>query len=339
MKVALLHGLRDLRISEEPAPTPAPGECLVEVKAVTICGSDLHVFAEGNVGGVSWDGPFSPGHEFAGLCYGAANFPDGTPVVADPAISCEKCDMCQRGWQHLCRNLVFAGLPPVQGALRQFIAWPEHLLFPVPEWLDISVAPLIEPLAVAVHALELAPPPPDGKIAILGSGGVGLCILLTARAAGVQHILMTDILPERLALAEKLGAEVTVLADHDNPVTVAKEWTEGLGCDVIYEAAGAPDTPAQALDMVRPKGTVAIAGIPVEDAMTVRASAGRRYEITLAWVRRQNHNYPAAISLVEHHQIDLSPLLTHRFPLEKANDAFELAVKKADNSLRVAIEL
>jgi L-iditol 2-dehydrogenase len=339
MRVALLHGIRDLRIAEQDKPKPGPGECLVEVKAVSICGSDLHIFSEGNVGGVTWDRPFSPCHECAGICYGGRHIPDGTPVAVEPALPCGRCDMCHRGWHHVCRNLEFAGLPPRQGALREFICWPESALFPVPSGLDFAQAALLEPLTVAVHAVELVPPPPGARIAVLGCGGIGLCVLQVARAAGAKDILATDIIPERLALARRLGAEVVVLADRDDPVAVAMEWSRGEGCDVVYEAAGAPETPDQAVRMVRPLGQVAMLGIPVEDVTTIGASTGRRHEVTIQWIRRQNHNQLQAIRLVEQGLVDLAPLATHRLPLEQAQQAFELAESKRDGALRVVVEL
>lgn len=339
MRAALFHGIRDIRIAEIAKPTPHKGECLIQIKAVSLCGSDLHIYSEGNVGGVTWTEPFSAGHEFAGVVCNHSTIPDGTPVIADPAITCEQCDMCSRGWQHLCRNIQFCGLPPIQGALREWITWPEQLVFPAPDGLDFAQNALIEPLAVAVHAIEQVPPPPGGRIAILGAGGIGLSILQVAKACGAAEILITDLVPERLVLAQGLGADVTVLADKNDPVAVAREWSNGLGADVVYEAAGAAETPAQAVEMVRPRGTVAIAGIPAEDSMTIRATGARRYEISMAWIRRQNHNYEAAIQLVKKGMVCLAPMLTHRFTLEEVTDAFELAISKRDGALRIAIEM
>jgi L-iditol 2-dehydrogenase len=337
MRVARLHGIRDIRIEEAARPTPRSGECLVEVKAVTICGSDIHMYAEGSIGGLVVEKPFIPGHEFTGICRGGKNIPEGAMVVADPALSCEECDMCLRGWQHLCRKLLFAATPPMEGALCEYVCWPEAALFQAPVFLSFAEAALLEPLAVAVHAIELAPPPSDGYVAILGGGGIGLCVLQAVRAAGAKKILVTDLVPERLELALKLGADIAILADNDNPVAKAAEWTHGKGVDVIYETAGAVDTPAQAVEMARPKGSVALLGIPKEDVMSVSASAGRRRELSIVWVRRQNHNYPEAIRLVEEGLVALPPLLTHSFPLERAAEAFALAESKKDGALRVAI--
>ncbi|UCH36592.1 MAG: zinc-binding dehydrogenase [Armatimonadota bacterium] len=327
-----------MRITEGEKPIPGAGECLVEVKAVSICGSDIHIFSEGNVGGVTWDRPFSPCHEFAGICRGGRHIPDGTTVVVEPALPCGRCDMCHRAWHHLCRNLEFCGLPPRQGALREFVPWPESALFRAPLGLDFAAVALLEPLAVAVHAVELVPPPPGARVAVLGCGGIGLCILQVARAAGAKDVLATDLIPERLELARRLGADATALADREDPVAVALDWSHGEGCDVVYEAAGAPETPDQAVRMLRPFGQVALLGIPVEDVMTMGASVGRRHEVTIQWIRRQNHNQAQAIRLVEQGLVDLAPLATHRFPLKQAQQAFELAESKADGSLRVVIE-
>jgi len=339
MKVALQHGIHDLRIVEEPKPVPNSNECLVEVKAVSICGSDLHVYSEGSIGGESWSEPFSPGHEFAGICYGSKHIKDGTPVAVDPALPCEQCKMCRRGFQHLCGNIRFAGLPPIQGALREFFCWPEEALFSVPPPLSFAEAALLEPLSVAVHTLELVPPPVGGRVAILGSGGIGQVILQAVKAAGAAHVVMTDLIPERMALAKKNGADLTLDGKSPDLLGKIEEWSKAEWVDVVYEAAGAAETPGQALELVRPGGSVALVGIPSQDGITVSSAKGWKDEVRVTWIKRQNHNYPHAIALAEKGLVDLKSLITHSFPLDQASEAFTLAESKKDGALRVVIEL
>lgn len=333
------HGIGDVRLGEVAEPRAAPGEVLVRIQAVTICASDIHVYAEGNVGGVGWDRPFVPGHEAAGVVEDSngTGIAEGTKVVLDPAAACYGCDMCQEGRYHLCRNLRFLDLPPVQGAMRELVAWPADRVFALPASVDVVEAPLIEPLCVAVHALELGTQPEGATVAVLGCGAIGLFTVQMAGVKGAARILATEVIEERLALAGELGAEVTVPAGRADPVEEILGATEGRGADLVFEAAGTAEAFEQALAVVRPAGEVVVIGIPSKDEHRMKASEVRRRELTLRWVRRQNENYPEAIELVRQGKIRLSPLLTHRFPAAQAKEAFDLAERKADGSVRVAV--
>lgn len=339
MRAVFQHGVRDIRVGELPDPRPAPGQALLRTRAVTICASDIHLFAEGNVGGVSWDRPFMPGHEVSATVEdpnGTALAP-GTAVVLDPALPCRACDRCAAGRFHLCRDLGFMDLPPVDGAMRELIAWPADRVFPLPENVDIIEAPLIEPLCIAVHATELAPSLAGATVAVVGCGAIGLLTVQMARLRGAARVLATDLLPERLALAREFGTEVAVQVGPEDPTTAILDFTQGRGVDVTFEAAGPPEAVQQALDVVRPGGEVLVIGIPSHDEYRLRASQLRRNEITLRFVRRQNENYPEAIELVRQGRLRLSPLLTHRFPVERAQEAFTLAERKAEGAVRVAV--
>ncbi len=339
MLAALQHGIRDVRLGERPEPTPGPGEVLVRTKAVTLCASDVHMFAEGNVGGVSWDGPFVPGHEAAGVVEDAngTDLAAGTPVVLDPAVACHECDMCAEGLFHLCRNLKFCDLPPVDGAMRELIAWPADRVFRVPESVDLVEAPVIEPLCVALHAVELASRPAGAVVAVVGCGAIGLFTLRMARLRGAKRIFATDPIRERLELARELGADDTMQVGVQDPGAEILKATDGRGVDIVFEAAGPQEALDQCLEVVRPAGEVVIIGIPSADEYRIRASSLRRRELAVRFVRRQNENYPEAIELVRQGAIRLGPLLTHRFPVERAQEAFLLAERKVDGAVRVAV--
>lgn len=339
MRAVLQHGVRDVRPAELPDPELAAGEVLLRTRAVTICASDLHLFAEGNVGGVSWGRPFVPGHEVSAVVEDphGAPLPPGTPVVLDPALPCGECDSCAAGRSHLCRNLGFMDLPPVDGAMRELIAWPASQVFPLPSSVDIVEAPLIEPLCVAVHATELPASLAGATVAVVGCGAIGLFTLQMARLRGAARVFATDLVAPRLALARELEAEATVQVNEQDPAAALLDATGGRGVDVAFEAAGPPEALQQALDVVRPGGEVVVIGIPSTDEYHLRASQLRRGEVTLRFARRQNENYPEAIRLVGEGRIRIGPLLTHRFPPSRAQEAFELAERKADGAVRVAV--
>ncbi len=339
MRAVIQHGIRDVRLGQWPRPSLRPGEVLVRVRSVTICASDIHVFAEGNVGGVSWDEPFVPGHEAAGVVEDSngTELAAGTPVVLDPAAPCRACDMCAEGLFHLCRNLKFLDLPPVHGAMRELVAWPANRAFPVPESVDLVEAPLIEPLCIAVHALELVSNADGATVLVAGCGAIGLFTARLAKIHGAATVIATDLIPERLAAARELGADATVNISETDPVEVALARTGGRGVDIAFEAAGPPAALEQCLAAVRPAAQVVVIGIPSEDEYCVRASGLRRRELTLRFVRRQNENYAEAIGLVRDGRVRLSPILTHTFPMERAQEAFELAERKGEGAIRVAI--
>jgi L-iditol 2-dehydrogenase len=247
--------------------------------------------------------------------------------------------MCAEGNFHLCRELRFLDLPPVHGAMRELLPWPADRIFALPSSIDIVEAPLIEPLCVGVHALELATPVRDKRVLIAGCGAIGLCTLQMARVRGAAKVFVSDPIPDRLAVAGELGADALIQTGADDPVERVLAATEGRGADVCFEAAGPPEALQQCLDAARPKGEAVVIGIPSEDAYHMRASELRRRELTLRFVRRQNENYDEAIRLVEEGRVVLGPMLTHRFPLERAQEAFDLAERKEDGAIRVAVVL
>jgi L-iditol 2-dehydrogenase len=339
MQAVVQHGVRDIRTQEWPEPRPQPGEALLAVRSVTICASDIHIYAEGNVGGVSWDQPFVPGHEAAGVVEDPreTDLPAGALVVLDPAKSCGSCDMCASGRYHLCRSLEFLDLPPLHGAMRERIAWSAERLFPIAKSVDVVEAPLIEPLAVAVHALERASKPAGANVLIAGCGAIGLFALQMARVRGAATVIATDLVEERLEVARALGADATVRVDVGDPVAEVLRAADGRNIDLAVEAAGPPQALQQCLEIVRPAGEVVVIGIPSEDEYRLSASLMRRKEVTISMVRRQNENYPEAVELVRAGQVQLGPLLTHRFPAAQAAEAFALAERKADGAVRVAV--
>lgn len=339
MRAVLQHGEHDLRLADRPRPTPGAGDVLLRIRSVTICASDIHLYAEGNVGGVSWERPFVPGHEAAGVVEepNGSGLAPGTPVVIDPAIPCGTCEECAAGNYHLCTNLLFCDLPPTDGAMQEYLAWPAPQVFAVPASVDLAAAPLIEPLGVAVHATELARDLRGAVVAVAGCGAIGLFTIQMARHRGARLVIASDLVPERLALAKRLGAEVTVRVGEEDLAAAARAATRGRGADVAFEAAGPLEAVQQCVEAVRPAGEVVVIGIPSEDVYTLRPSQLRRHEVTFRFCRRQNGNYPEAISLVGKGRVVLDPILTHRFPVERVGEAFALAEQKGEGAVRVAV--
>jgi len=331
---ARFHGARDVRLAEETVPVPAAGESLVRITAVGLCGSDLHWYDEGGIGDSKLTHPIVGGHEMAGVVEGGPL--DGVHVAVDPAIPCHRCDLCLRGDPNLCRNLVFAGQDAQDGGFQRYLTWPTARLHPLPETLTDADGAMLEPLGVAVHAVDLGHIPLGGSVAVIGSGPIGLLLIQVARAAGAARILAADPLAHRRIAAAEWGAdEVLDPADDDYEGRLAA-FTAGMGVDVAFEIAGNDAAIAAALQVVRPGGRVVLGGIPSTENSVFSASVARRKGLTIAMVRRMKEVYPRATALVVAGLVDVRGLVSHRFPLTAAEEAFTTA--SARRGLKVIVE-
>lgn len=341
MKAASLHGPRDVRIETKPETAPGPGEVLLDVTAVGICGSDLHTYLHWQIGETVPGGPIIMGHEAAGriaaLGPGVENLRVGQRVAIDPAIPCLECERCLSGDPNLCTRLQFIGLWPRQGALCEQLVHPARCCVPVPDDVtDIGTA-LLEPLGVALHAMELAHPKLGDDVLITGCGAIGLLLIRLARLAGVRHIYASDRYAWRLDLARTYGADTVLNADQVDVVEAVMQATDKRGVDVTLESAWAAETTLQCNDAARNGGRVVIVGIPVEEFVRLRASSARRKGLTIKMSRRMKHTYPASIALASGGRVDLDPLASHRFPLAKAGEALETAATYADEVVRAMV--
>lgn len=309
MRGLRIHGVRDVRVDEIAEPRPREGEVLLRVTAVGLCGSDLHWYKEAAIGDARVVEPFVPGHEFVGVIESGPR--RGERVAGDPADPCGTCEPCVRGLEHLCDQMRFAGHVPVDGALRQRMAWPSRLLHRVPDAVSDDAAVLLEPFGVALHALAIARVRPSICASVHGCGPLGLLVITALRAQGVDRIIATDPLSHRAAAAHALGAEINVGGAPDR-------------VDVAFECSGEDDALDSAIADTRPGGTVVLAGIPRGDTTTFHAAGARRKELALLLCRRmRSDDLARAINLVELTGLDLAQLVTHRFDLADGPRAFE----------------
>jgi L-iditol 2-dehydrogenase len=348
MMAALLYGPRDMRVERIPRPAaPGPGMALLRVTAVGLCGSDLHTYMDGRIGEWVVAAPLVLGHEFGGVVEAVGpeaydgNFAPlqvGMRVAVDPAQPCGRCEMCEQGHPNLCHRLHFCGLYPDGGSLCEYIAMPAHCCFPVPATIDDAGAALLEPLGIALHAVDLAKLHVADSIAILGAGPIGLLLLQVAKLAGAAPIYVIDQFPWRLKLAQQYGAVPVNFAEVD-PVQAVVQATGGRGVDVALEAAWADHSVQQAADMARMGGRLVLVGIPGPDKLEMKHSTARRKGLTIRVSRRMKHVYPRAIKLVENGSIDLQGIVSHHFSLSRTPDAYELNVAYADRVNKIVIDI
>ena len=313
INAARLHGVRDIRVGKELEAPTGPGDVRVHVTAVGLCGSDLHWYEEGSIGEARLDHPLVLGHEFCG------RLDDGRLVAADPCIPCGACPPCRSGREHLCTTTRFAGHSTTDGALRSSLAWPAELLRPLPESISEEDGALLEPLGVALHAMDLARLGPGGRASVHGCGPIGLLIIQLLRLAGAAAILASEPLEHRRAAALAMGATAAFggLADGGRGPASAPD------VDVAFDVAGTDDALADALDWAAPGGRVVLVGIPEGDRTTFRAGVARRKELSLLFSRRmRSSDLDRAISLAADGRIELAGLISHRYPLGDAPAAF-----------------
>ncbi len=346
MRAARLYGTRDLRLEERPVPEPGPGMALVRIRAVSICGSDLHYYREGRIGDSRPTEPLVLGHELAGEVVaiepGAGQQHDqlqpGRRVAVDPAISCERCEQCQAGHPNLCPHVRFAGTPPTDGGLQEYLVWPARLLEPLPGDMSCETGALLEPLGIAIHATDLARIRLADTVAVLGAGPIGLLAIRCAVLSGAVRVFATDLRPERVAAARDFGASETADAAATDVARWLHERTGGRGVDVVLECAGAAQTFAQAVEVVRPGGTVVLVGIPDDDRIAFGAAAARRKGVTIKLCRRMKHTYRRAIALAQAGLVDLPKLVSHRYPLDRVGEAFA-ALDRGDAVIKAMVML
>jgi len=341
MKALVLHGSRDLRVEDLPEPEVGPGQVKVGVRAVGICGSDVHYFKHGRIGNQVVEKPQIAGHEGAGEIVevgpGVEGLEVGLRVAVEPSRTCGQCEWCLADKPNVCPAVEFRSTPPLDGLMCEAVVLEPQQCVPIPDQMTFEEAAMLEPLQVTVHAANVIGVGRGETVTVVGAGTIGLGCIQMARIAGAERIIVTDRLDYRLALARQHGADEVVNVETDDPVEAVMRLTDGRGTDVVFEctnsAAGAP----QAYDVATVCGRVALVGIPEEDQIVLDAHEYRRKELTVRYVRRSRHAAERAIALVTGGQLDVATWITHRVGLEDAPKAFETVAAYADGVLKAMV--
>ena len=339
MKAVRLFGPHDLRLVREAAPICQAGEVLLRVRAVTVCHSDIHYYRDGRIGDTVSNEPLILGHEFCGevlqVPVGFDELHIGDLVAVEPAISCGHCRACREGNPNICENLLFSGTPPLDGALREYITYRPEFCYPLPQDFTAEEGALLEPLGVALYAWDLGHLRVAESVAIIGCGPIGLLLVQLAKVAGASQVLAVEPLAFRRDLAAMWGG--IPLAPDEHLQQQVESLTDGKGVDLVIETAGTLPGQEEAIRLVKRGGSVLLVGIPAEDRIELTHHTARRKDLEIHVVRRMKHTYPRAITLVQHGMIDLRLLITHRFPLERAAEAFQIVGDYADGVIKAAI--
>jgi len=340
MKAAMLYGVRGLDIKNIDIPEVGPGEVLVRVRAATTCGTDLKIFQRGYVEKVI-KLPTVFGHEWAGdvvkVGEGVSWIKEGMRVRAGNSAPCLRCKMCQKGKYNLCEDMMW-----LWGAYAEYIKVPERIVVlnmqEIPQNLTYEEAAITEPLACVLHGIEEAQIKLGDSVAILGAGPIGLLHLQLAKKLGAERAIISDVVDERLQVAQELGADETINAGHEDIVDMVRLLTEGYGADVVIEAVGIPTTWEQSLRMVRKGGTVLeFGGCPPGTEIRVSTELIHYGETTLLGTFHATPaHFKRALNLIASGAIKVKPLITREMKLDEIKKAFEI-LTTSRSELKIAI--
>jgi L-iditol 2-dehydrogenase len=343
MKALLLTAPSQLALVDFPNPQPAADEVLVRVRACGICGSDIH----------GWDGstgrrrpPLIMGHEAAGEIAAVGTKVEGwrvgERVTFDSTISCGLCAPCQSGHINLCENRRVLGVAPVEyrqhGAFAEYVALPARILYRLPDNLTFERAAMVEPVSIAIHAIQRVTVAPTDTAVVVGSGMIGLFVIQALRWAGARRIIAVDLEPKRLALARELGATDTIQSDLvDVPVEVGR-LTAGRGADLAFEVVGVSATLNLALASLRRGGSAVLVGnLAAKTDFPLQAVVTK--ELTLYGTCSSAGEYPLCLDLIAQGHIRVDPMISQTAPLADGVDWFQrLSAKGGGQYMKIILQ-
>lgn len=325
MKAQMFYAPGDVRFEETEIPKINDNEILVKVKAALTCGTDLKTYRRGHPTIIQHT-PSTFGHEFASevveVGRNVTKFKVGDRVVGANTAPCFECENCKNRRYSLCSNLQY-----LNGAYSEYVAVPEHILkynfYKIPDGLTYEEAALLEPLACAVHGFDRIPAKVGDKVVVIGAGPIGL-MFMNLLAQNGCHVIAVDLSDYRLELSKQFGVETVFNASNEDHVKKVKDFC-GKGADIVVEATGFPNVWENAINMVRPGGTVlAFGGTKAGTTITVDCQKFHYEEIKLMAVYHHTpYHVKWALDLLASRQVDARKYITGRVPLEEAIDALE----------------
>ena len=325
---AVMYGTRDVRIEERRAPEPGPHEVLVEIKAVGVCGSDVHYYEEGRIGDFVVREPLILGHESAGVVVEMGDevtkHATGERVTLEPGVPDLVCHECRAGRYNLCPNVRFFATPPIDGAFTNYVTIHEDFAFTLPDSLSDEVGALMEPLSVGIWACWKANVTAGDRVLVTGAGPIGLLAMQVARALGAAEVTVTDVSEERLELAEKTGATRAVNVSEE-PLKEA-----GIEANALIECSGNERALNDGIKVLSPAGIAVMVGMG-PDEISVPLGYIQPREITLTGTFRYANTYPAAIGLAANGQVDLESIITSHYNLRETEEALQASKRDPSN--------
>ena len=333
MRAAVLRGVGDVTVEERPVPEAGPGEVVVRVASVGVCGSDTHYYEHGRIGRFVVDSPLVLGHEAAGevaaLGPGVTALSVGQRVSVEPGVPDLTCPQCLAGRYNLCPGMRFFATPPIDGAFAEYVVVHEAFAHPVPETISDDAAALLEPLSVGIWACRKGRVGAGSRVLITGAGPIGLVSVQAALAFGATEVVVSDVNPARLALARDLGATEVVDA------RTARLTDLPRPPEVLLECSGHPAATADAIRALDRAGRAVLVGMG-GDELALPLSVVQERELEVTGTFRYAGTWPTAIALVAAGRIDLDRLVTGSYRLDQAEDALT-AGRRDPRSVKVVV--
>lgn len=343
MKVCVLTGKQQLEWCEREIPQPAAGELQIKLEYVGVCGSDLHFYEEGRLANWELNGPLALGHEPGGVVTaigeGVEGFQIGDRVALEPGVGCGKCKECLEGHYNLCRHVKFMAIPgEKEGVFSDYCVHNANMCFKLPDSVDTMEGALIEPLSVAMHGAELSNARIGESAVVLGSGCIGLCMVMSLRARGITEIYVSDVLDKRLAKAKEVGAARTFnAAKGENIEEFIKSLPDG-GVDQVYECAGNRITTLQTCRLIKRAGKVTLVGVSPEPVLELDIATLNAMEGTIYSVYRYRNLYPKAIQAVASGLIPLKKIVSHVYDFKDCIEAIEYSLNCKEDVIKSVIK-
>lgn len=342
MKVAVMTELKKIEMQERPIPVPKPGEVLIKLEYVGVCGSDLHYFEAGAIGDFVVEYPFVLGHECGGevveVAEGVKNLKVGDKIAIEPGIVDGTCDYCKEGRYNLCPDIEFFATPPYDGVFQEYVAYPENQCFKLPENMNTKEGALLEPLAVGFHAANRAGAHLGQTALVTGSGCIGIVTTMALKANGVKKVIISDVMEARLNKAKECGADVTLNPQNDDIVKRVLEETDGKGVDFVVETSGAEICLRQAIEAVKMGGKIVCVGYPASGEVAIPLSVAINKELDILTDFRYRNTYPQEIEAVSEGRIKLDNIVTDEFEFKDVHEAMTRCMNEKDKIIKAVIK-
>jgi len=328
-RAAVMHGTHDVRLEDVPVPEPGKDEVLVEIRAVGVCGSDVHYYEEGRIGSFVVEKPLILGHESMGtvvaLGDNATKHEIGDRVTLEPGGPDGTCRECRAGRYNLCPNVRFFATPPIDGAFTNYVSIHEDFAFSLPDGLSDNAGALMEPLSVGIWACKKGGVTAGDHVLVTGAGPIGLLAMQVAFAQGATEVTLTDVADERLEMARRLGA-TRALNVAEEPLGEA-----GIEADVLIECSGNERALGDGIRCVRPAGVAVVVGMGPNEETSIPLAFVQTSEIILTCTFRYANTYPTAIDLAATGKVDLDAMVTSHYGLPDTEEALQASGKDPAN--------
>ena len=332
MKSIIYRGAQDVRVEEKSLPEIAPGEVLIKVAYVGVCGSDMNIYVGVHPRAKA---PLVMGHEFSGtIVAGHPRLAKGTPVTVYPLLSCGHCEPCLNGYAHVCNTVRLIGID-CDGAMAEYVKVPADKVMEIPKTLSLKLGAFLEPLAVGVHAVRRSGYQPGDRAVVFGAGPIGLCVASCLKYFGAQ-VIVVEANPYRLGVAKKLGC-TTIDAANESISDKVKEYTAGLNADFAFDCAAHPSVQTHLMDVIKVQGTAVIVGSykkpPEVDLLKVEFK-----ELTMIGIRvYERRDFEIATEILQSGAIDFDLMLSESSP-DQAPEVFQ-GLLKGGNTIKMLFKM